>query len=466
MKTIALFLFGMLFYSSLCSQNIDLKVKLNHSDNGYAILTNNLKSNILNNYNIRSIEIVSSYPNSQNPELLKFFTVKANGKQQDIVDYLNSLGIIEIIEPEEYFYPAICTNPVPPVNDLYIAQNWVNNYAMEMINANCAWSITKGNPNIIVGIADTEFELSHEDLSNQIISIQGQSSNDHPHGTNVAGMVAPETNNNKGISGIGYNSKIAAHRIPHELPSGRASTSDIRNAIWTLYQTGVPIINVSWTGTGLDRLAAEEITQNGTTLVLGAGNTPTSTSHSAIANIPGVILVSSVNHENNHGPTNHAHNVWVDICAPGTNVSTTHINNSYRGVWGTSFAAPIVAGTIALMIAINPCLTPAQIENLVKVSADPINDAHLFPDMLGAGRINAYRAVMQAGTRSFKNQVLSGNQILSAGYGFEIENTTIAHNSDITLQARMEININKDFEIPQGSSFTILIDPDAVNNCN
>ena len=82
-----------------------------------------------------------------------------------------------------------------------------------------------------------------------------------------------------------------------------------------LYQDSVPIINVSWTGTGLSAIAAEEITNNGTTLVLGAGNSPTGSNHSHIANIPGVILVSGVDKDGYHAPTNHRHNQWVDLCA-------------------------------------------------------------------------------------------------------------------------------------------------------
>jgi len=79
----------------------------------------------------------------------------------------------------------------------------------------------------------------------------------------------------------------------------------------------VRIINVSWGTSGLDWDTAETITQDGTTLVLSGGNSTTSQSHSDIADVPGVIVVSSVNNDNMHGPTNHARNQWIDICAPG-----------------------------------------------------------------------------------------------------------------------------------------------------
>ena len=132
-----------------------------------------------------------------------------------------------------------------------------------------------------------------------------------------------------------------------------------------------------WTGTGLTVAAAQEITENGTTLVLAAGNTPTSTSHSTIADIPGVILVSSINPDNNYY-TEHARNQWIDLCAPGVSIVTTNVNNDYIIAWGTSLAAPFVTGTVALMLSVNPYLTPAQIETIIKNTTQPINNANEY----------------------------------------------------------------------------------------
>jgi subtilisin family serine protease len=63
---------------------------------------------------------------------------------------------------------------------------------------------------------------------------------------------------------------------------------------------------------------------------------------------------------------------------------------------GTSFSTPIVSGVCALLKSLNKCLTPADIQDIIKATADPIADAHLYPNGLGAGRINAYKAVQMA----------------------------------------------------------------------
>jgi len=450
----------------LFGQNFALKVKLHPNEKlkskSYSINSEEKLSKV--NQKFKSNGLVACYPNAKNPELAKYYTIKGKGKKNEVAQELMALGMFETVVEEDTFQIALCTNPEPPVNDTWIEQGWANNYAMELIEASCAWSISKGSSNIHVGIADTEFEDTHDDLENQITNLDGQSSANHPHGTYVSGLAAPETNNNIGISGIGYNSKIAAHRIPHS-SGGSAASSSIRDAIWNLYQDGRPIISVSWTGTGLDVAAAEEITENGTVLVLAAGNTPTSTNHSAIANIPGVIIVTSVNADNEHGPSGHAHNQWVDICSPGVNVTTTYTSNTYGGCWGTSCATPIVSGTIALMLEVNPCLTPEEIELLIEESADPVTDAADFEGLLGSGRLNAYRAVMAAGTRDYNNTTLSGNQNLNAGYGFNLNNVSVGNSSNINLDARKEVNINGTFEVPLGSIFSIDMGSSIQTNC-
>ncbi len=453
--TVNFFLFG---------QDFAIKVKLRPEQKAKVYSINEDKKLNSMKQRYKSIGFEECYPNAKNPELSLYYTFKGEGKKKDAIRELSELGLFENVAEEDSFQVAICTNPEPPVNDTWIAQNWANNYALELIEANCAWTISKGSPNIHIGIADTEFENTHDDLENQITHLNGQSSANHPHGTYVSGLASPETNNNIGIAGIGYNSKIAAHRIPHS-SSGSASSADIRTAIWNLYQAGRPIINVSWTGTGLDIAAAQEITQNGTVLVLAAGNRPTDINHNQIADIPGVIIVSGVDQNNEHGPTNHAHNQWVDICAPSVNVTTTYPNNTYGGVWGTSGAAPQVAGTIALMLEVNPCLTPAEIELLVEQSADPIADAANFVGLIGSGRLNAYKAIMLAGTKTYNNTTLSGNQNLSAGYSINLTNVSIGNNSNINLSARKEVSINGSFEIPLGSTFTIDIGSNVQSNC-
>ena len=87
----------------------------------------------------------------------------------------------------------------------------------------------------------------------------------------------------------------------------------------------------------------------------------------------------------------------VDIAAPGYDVALSAAPGWYLNTSGTSFAAPYVSGTAALMLAVNPCLTNDDLEILLKSSAaniDALNPSYV--GLIGAGRLDAYEAVMLA----------------------------------------------------------------------
>ena len=91
---------------------------------------------------------------------------------------------------------------------------------------------------------------------------------------------------------------------------------------------------------------------------------------------------------------------WVDIMAPGSSILSSvpsGSTGSYEAQDGTSMASPIVAGLIGLMLSVNPCLSPAEVERLIETTADNIDDQNgSFIGKLGSGRINAEAAVRAA----------------------------------------------------------------------
>lgn len=411
--------------------------------------------------------LVPSYPGTNNPELLCLYDVVINEDERETTSILRESNLFERIEMYGIAY-ASCENPVD-INDAKIVDGSIDNYALNIIEATCAWSVTKGDERIILGIADTDFQETHEDLCNQIVSVKGEISAQQAHGTHVAGAAAAEVNNGKGIAGVGYNTKVAGYRIKHTVNSNGSTTAnslDIKNAIWQAFLDGCRIINVSWTGTGLDKVAVQDMVDNGTTLVLAAGNSSTSRDHSTIANIPGVIVVSSSNKDDEYY-TGHARNEFVDVCAPGRDVALTGLNNSYLNGNGTSFATPLVAGTVALMLAVNPCLTPAEIEEIIEDTADPLKNADLYPGLTGSGRLNAYAAVdrvMSDGTTFIQNTQFNSNHLITAETMIKMGNNVnsaeptgnvvVYSNANLTLRATKGIEIGSGFEIRKGAVFT------------
>jgi len=85
-----------------------------------------------------------------------------------------------------------------------------------------------------------------------------------------------------------------------------------------------------------------------------------------------------------------------DIVAPGAFINTTNPGGNYKIVSGTSFAAPHVAGTAALVLQKNPQLTPNELKSILMTTSDVISNEYdeRFPvEVAGTGRINAAKAI-------------------------------------------------------------------------
>ncbi|MCL6473384.1 MAG: S8 family serine peptidase [Firmicutes bacterium] len=79
----------------------------------------------------------------------------------------------------------------------------------------------------------------------------------------------------------------------------------------------------------------------------------------------------------------------VDIAAPGTNIYSTSNNGDYATLSGTSMAVPHVTGAIALKLQLNPELSPLQIMDELKKTANYLPNA--TPEEQGAGLVDAFK---------------------------------------------------------------------------
>jgi hypothetical protein len=396
-------------------------------------------NNLLNNYN------VSYYAPYYSKDVLdstlkNFYAIYLSGNADSFKTQLTSLNLtnqIEILMPDS----IECSNPVQ-INDYPLVSGWMNNDAINLCDAQCGWTITKGDPNIRVAIADTDFELTHDDLKNRIREAYGPITSQHEHGTTVLGTAGAEPNT-IGMVGTGYNLLWDGSRVPHSIFSGGASGNPavgITNAV----NKGARVINVSWTGTGYTRTAVQDLVNRGFILVVAAGNSPSAASNYDIGDIPGVILVSGVNKDGYHGPTNHARNNRVELCAMSINVSCTKNNNSYGGAWGTSNAAPQVTAAAGLILSLNPCFTPAQVEYILMNTTKPILDASTYSGLVGTGFLDLYSALKFAAGRSgtlaanetwTKMEIISGDLIVPSGKTLTIKSQVWCYNNaSITIK--------------------------------
>ncbi len=441
------------FFNNIFAQNFEFYVQIpnkndipifdNQKSGGQIQLfvKNQGVNELLDRYEIFVFE--QTYPTARSLFLQQIYTFVTNDLQ--LMYDLNSNFPVQYPYTEEKPEGFLAYSP----NDygLVGAQT-----GLDLINAKGAWEVTKGNSNIIIGISDVKIELNHPDLQNQIIGLRGTNFSTRPdHGTPVAGAAAAATDNGIGISGIGFNSKILF-------------SSNWNNMNELLLMSQIPnvrVLNASWINCIYKKTYQEvcnEIYENGVILVAGAGNKTglancgTRWSYAYPASYDNVISVTSVGHINPIGftdPTNglpnnwkdvhedvpgdttssHVHNDKIDICAAGYNVLTTNVNGGYGGATGTSFSSPTVAGVCALVLAANPCLSPLEVEYIIKKTAhnlDVIPENQRYVGNLGAGRIDAEAAVKYA--RDFFDNI--GN---------------------------LPISINEIWDFPQNISGTVII---------
>ncbi len=345
---------------------------------------------LIGRYNIS--DMFQALPASKNPILQEVYQIECACNEHELLQEIARMSTV-FVNPE--LGPHYETLFTP--NDYSIAFPY--DYSLELINATQAWDITTGDTSILISITDAGYDFNHVEFQGKIRYISSNLTNSNPtHGTAVALTAAGATDNEFGKSAIGYNSSLELRGMNY-------------NELLASTYSGANVVNASWAAgcyySAYGQLVIDEIYMNGTIIVASAGNGSTCNNPEALvypASYEHVISVTSVGPSNNHErtignpATTHQHNMMVDIAAPGYDLPVAVTNNGFSTANGTSFASPLVSGTVALMLAVNPCLNPDQVEYILKQSADTIINAlnPQYAGRIGAGRLDAAKAVEMA----------------------------------------------------------------------
>jgi len=311
-------------------------------------------------------------------------------EQADEAGFANAMAArpdVEFTELDRIVRPADIT----PNDPWFGSWEWY----LTKVGAPAAWSTTTGDSRIIIAILDTGVDGTHPDLQSKMVpgwnvyNNNSDTSDTFGHGTVVAGTAAAASNNGQGIASVAWNCPIMPIRISLD---GYASYSAMANGIIWAADHGARVANLSFRASTSSTVAsaASYFQNKGGVVAIGAGNDGF---FDTTSDNPYVLTVAATD-------ANDVLTAWsntgnnIDLAAPGT-VFSTFLGGGYNAASGTSVSSPIVAGAAALVLSVNPSLSGAQVQNILKQSADDLGPAGWDPGY-GWGRVNVGRAVSLA----------------------------------------------------------------------
>ena len=266
-----------------------------------------------------------------------------------------------------------------------------------------AWPLSRGR-NQIVAVIDDGVSSKHPALAGQVLSGtdlldaggHGDCDNDG-HGTFVASLIAGKDSPNTAFHGIAPDAKILPVRVLGDMRGTADANAPKRVADGIDYAVShnATVINLSlYTPKSADvEAAVQNAIAKGVVVVAAAGNTGRAESTYPAA-YAGVIAVAGID-INGVRVSSSTTGPYISVAAPGDGNVTgaDRDGNLYlrddKG--GTSFAAALVSGTVALIRARYPNLSPAQVTRRLMDTADAPPGGR--NEEVGAGIVNPYRAV-------------------------------------------------------------------------
>lgn len=262
------------------------------------------------------------------------------------------------------------------------------------------WSVTRG-AGVRVGVVDSGVDGDNPHLREKVFpgfdfvrNQPGARFDCAPHGTPVASIIAGEDLDGTGFHGVAPDARIVPARVT-DTDQIEGGPSVVAAAIRYTVDSGVSVVNLSLTlfqDAPEVREAVEYARSHDVLLVAAAGNFGEENNPTPYpAAYPGVLGVGSIDITGARAPDSQS-GEYVDLVAPGVQV-TGCAPLAGHGLWrGTSFATPFVAGTAALVRAAFPDLTAEQVaERLVRTASVSRGGAR-SPEY-GTGVVNPYRAV-------------------------------------------------------------------------
>jgi len=439
MKLTLKIIFILFFISQIAqaqSVNIIIKLKASAPPGLVQSLKNNFKSSeynltrLLSKYNAEDSKILFPDKSLKKIPSKDIISLGFDRIYKVRVDSKNLFSLIMLINADKDVEYAEKLNQIRLNNFIPNDPYYSNQYYLNKINSPQSYEITQGDSTIVIGVIDsgldfthpdlrTSFKVNYEELSNgidddgngYIDDIRGwnfvddnnnpQDNNLYSHGTSVTGIINASINNGIGIASIAPNCKVLVLKAFDE--NGVGGEDNVARAI--LYGTteGVRIFNMSFGDVIYSRLMRDVIRyaySKNIILISSAGNTGNDELHYPSA-FDEVISVGASD-ANDFKASFSSFGETVDIFAPGNQILTTSIKGKgsdefgkdYFYVNGTSFSAPIVSASAALLLSRNNALTNEEIRGILVSTTDYMTDQTIWDKTHSSGRINLYNALL------------------------------------------------------------------------
>lgn len=318
-------------------------------------------------------------------------------ERKSIVDELQQkYPQYEIMVMPETVYQHRTTTNDPGLKDAN--KNWY----FEMCGVFEAWDVTMGSDSVVVAIIDADIDITHPELKGDItepFNAYEHTANipaplpDGGHGTHVSGTAIGAAGNAEGIAGIAPKCKFMPISVNDK--HGQMSTSTILDAVEYAILQGADVVNMSLGmrfGNWVQFIPAEiqqdiidntfkeeeamwnyifeEADRRNVTFVLAGGNENILIGLDPMERSPHAIKVSAVKPDkskadfSNYGPMS-------TLSAPGVQIFNAWPHGQYQFLEGTSMAAPIVTGGVALLKSKFPGITTKEIVQILRETGIP-----------------------------------------------------------------------------------------------
>jgi type VII secretion-associated serine protease mycosin len=276
-------------------------------------------------------------------------------------------------------------------------------WQLEELDAAAAWRVSTGK-GVTVAVIDSGVDATHPDLEGQVLPgldlVQPEGGNGQVdpvgHGTTVAGLIAGRNDDSRGVVGLAPQAKILPVRVLDAENRYDDALIVAKGVRWAV-DNGAQVINLSLGGTGDSPALAAALDYafvRNVVVVACTGNLIASSPATKVwypAREPGVVAVAGLERDTNSLWSGSITGPETVLTAPATGLHGARPGGFWR-VQGTSFAAPLVAASAALLRAHWPAMSAGDVVNRLVQTARDLGPAGR-DDHFGFGLVNPVAAL-------------------------------------------------------------------------